>query len=232
MKRTSGLSFMDSVALRKRGDSRKGFTLLEVLIALALVGLVLTAMNAFLFSMGELWGRNSAGRLLALHVRHVTRFLERELRVAALPPTVDVGAEAIKAAEIKTKVSFNESLLTFELPAGSRLFNWPERALPDVVCALAVRDGEGLVLLWHSRHEKKFEDDPPRETVISPYVKTLSYDYFDADFKNWKTETTLRKESSDVLLAPQRLRLNFVYEGFSREVLITLPAATEGLPIF
>ncbi len=210
----------------------KGFTLLEILIALALVGLVLTAMNAFIFSMGELWGRNSEGRLFDLHVRNVTRYLERELRTAAFPPTVTIESAAIKAEEIKTKASFNEALLTFELPAGSRLMQWPERPLPDVLCALAVRDGEGLVLLWHSRLEKRFEDDSPRESVISPYVKTLSYDYYDPDFKSWKTETNLRREGSNDYLTPQRLRLTFAYESFSQDVLITLPAATEGLPLF
>ncbi len=216
----------------RRRRPHRAFSLLEVLIALALVALVLTAMNAFVFSMGELWGRNSEARLFDLHVRNVTRFLERELRIAAFPPAVSAGAAAIKAEEIKTKASLNEAVLIFELPAGSRLMNWPERPLPDVVCGLAVRNGEGLVLLWHSRLEKRFEDDAPRESVISPYVQSLSYDYYDTDFKSWKTENTIRQDGANNYLAPQRLRLGFAYDGRTQDVLITLPAATEGLPIF
>ena len=46
-------------AVRGRSGSRRAFTLLEILLALTLVSLVLVAMNSFVFSMGELWGRNA-----------------------------------------------------------------------------------------------------------------------------------------------------------------------------
>ena len=48
---------------RKARNSSGAFTLLEVLLSLALVGLLLIALNTFVFSMGELWGRNSDRRL-------------------------------------------------------------------------------------------------------------------------------------------------------------------------
>src|SRR5262245_29771708 len=51
-----------------------GFTLLEILLAVALVGLVLVALNTFVFSMGELWGQRSEVRLFEQHVRAVVRF--------------------------------------------------------------------------------------------------------------------------------------------------------------
>ena len=47
-----------------RARERRGFTLLELLLALTLVGLLLVAMNTLVFSMGELWGRGSEPRLL------------------------------------------------------------------------------------------------------------------------------------------------------------------------
>jgi len=210
----------------------EGFTLLELLLALALVGIVLVAMNTFVFSMGELWGRNSEVRLFEQHVRAVTRFLENELRTAAFPPAVTAGDEPIVPKEIRPAGGMSEHLLTFELPQGSRLFNWPDRPLPEVVCSLQVREREGLCLLWHSRIEKRFNDDPPRETVVSPLVGALAYDYYDPEFKNWKTETQLRREGGDRYLTPQRLRLKFIYGKLSRETVITLPAPPEALPNF
>ena len=69
-----------------RTGATRAFTLLELLLALALVGLLLVAMNTLVFSMGELWGRGSEPRLFDQHVRAVTRFLENELRASALPP--------------------------------------------------------------------------------------------------------------------------------------------------
>ena len=36
------------------GRARRGFTLLEIMLAMALVALLLVALNTFVFSMGEL----------------------------------------------------------------------------------------------------------------------------------------------------------------------------------
>jgi len=211
---------------------RAGFTMFEVLIAVFLVGMILVALNTFIFSMGELWGRGSDVRLFDQHVRNVTHFLQAELERAALPPAGQGGQSAIAPQEVKPQGGATETLLTFELPQGSRLISWPGHALPDVVCSLAVRPREGLFLLWHSRLEKNFADDSPRETAITPLVLALSYDYYDTDFKRWSTEDTLRKDVAGKTLAPQRLRLKFGYDKLTRETLITLPAAGEGLPQF
>ena len=226
-------------AARNRGRilssrARAGFTVIEILVSLALVGLVLVGLNTFLFSMGELWGRGSDTRLFDQHVRAVSRFLERELRSAAWPPAVPAGIPGLKAEEIKVQSGISGPLLTFELREGSRLFVWPEHSLPDVVCALAVRDGAGLLLLWHSRLESDFENDPPRETVLSPFVTALQYEYYDADFKSWRSETNLRRsrEGGDTYDVPQRLRLSFKQGGLAQDTTITLPSVAEGLPTF
>lgn len=211
---------------------RRAFTLLEVLIAMALAALVLVSMNTFVFSMSELWGRNTDLRLFDQHVRAVTRFLEHELRAAALPPAGTAAQAPIAAQEIHTQGGATETLLTFELPEGSRLFVWPGQPLPEVVCSLAVHDRVGLIFLWHSRLEKHFDDQPPRETVISPLVTALSYDYYDSGFKNWKNETVVRKNAQGEYEAPQRLHLKFTYRTRSQEVVIPLPNVTEGLPPF
>lgn len=218
-----------------RNDRRdRGFTILEILIAIALVGLVMVGLNTFVFSMGELWGRGSDVRLFDQHVRSVSRFLERELRTAALPPNVSAGTGAIAPKEIKSGLGLDRHLLTFELKEGSRLLLWPERALPEVVCSLTVRDGTGLVLLWHSRLEKRFQDDPPRETTLSPMVVSMAYDYYDTEFKRWETLNALRptRGQRDAYDTPQRLRLTFKHGQLTEESIISLPQATEGLPFF
>jgi prepilin-type N-terminal cleavage/methylation domain-containing protein len=209
-----------------------GFTLIEILLALALTALVLVSLNVFVFSMGELWGRNSETRLFDRHVRAVTRFLERELRTASLPPFASTGDSPIAPKEIRPRTGSTENLLTFELPAGSRILTWPERPLPEVICSLQVRDREGLLLLWHSRLEKKFADDPPRETVVTPFVTGMSYDYYEADFKSWKNEATIRKDNNGQLEAPQRIRLKFTYGALARETVIVLAEPSAGLPNF
>lgn len=217
---------------REKLPRAAGFTLLEILLALVLVSLMLVALNTFVFSMGELWGKNSDVRLFDQHVRAVTRFLERELRSAVLPPAARVGATPIGAQEIRPAGGMSDTLLTFELPAGSRLLIWPERPLPEVVCSLQARPNEGLILLWHSRLEKNFDTDSPREVVVTPLVTAIAYDYYDADFKRWTTETNLKKDPGGNALPPQRLRLKFGYGKMTKETVVALATAIEGLPGF
>ncbi len=219
-------------ATRAARPGGRAFTLLEILLALALVALLLLAMNTFVFSMAELWGRRSEPRLFDQHVRAVTRFLEQELRASALPPAARANSTPIAPQEIRPQNGAMEKMLTFELPAGSRLFNWPGRPLPEVVCSFQARAGEGLVLLWHSRLEKDFDTNSPRETVVTPLVTALAYDYFDADTLRWSTETTLKSDPQGQTMAPQRLRLMFAYGQLTREALVSLPVPGEGLPVF
>lgn len=217
-----------------RGSGAGGFTLLEILLSLALVAMMLTALNTFVFSMGELWGKGTDVHLFELHTRAVTRFIDHELHSAALPPAIKASntATPITVQEIRPPNGFTEKLLTFELPAGCRLFVWPERPLPEVVCSLQVRERDGLFLLWHSRLEKRFDDDPPRETLVSPLVNGISYDYYEPDSNHWTTETALKLDATGNPMAPQRIRLKFSYNKMTKETVITLPAPTAALPLF
>jgi prepilin-type N-terminal cleavage/methylation domain-containing protein len=219
---------------RPRSARRRlaGFTLLEMLLALALVGALMVALNTFIFSMTEIWGRNREPRLFDQHVRAVTRYLENELRNAALPPAVDGETPALVPQSVRLESGISEDLLTFELPSGSRLLSWPERPLPEVICALTVRRDEGLILLWRSRLERDFPDDPPRELVLTPLATALAYEYYDATFKRWETAPSLKTGSGGELEAPQRLRLTFAYENLRRETVIPLTTVAQGLPIF
>ncbi len=221
-----------SVGRAHRGERRRAFTLLEILLALALTGLLLVGLNTFIFSMGELWGQRTDIRLFEQHVRSVTRFLEHELRAAALPPAARVNSTPIALQEIRPQNGMMEKLLTFELPGGGRLFNWPEQPLPEVVCSFQARRGEGLVMLWHSRLEKNFETDPPRETVVTPLVSGLSYHYFDAETRRWTVETTVKMDPQGQPMTPQRLQLEFTYNKLVRSSVLTLPTPGEGLPNF
>ncbi len=219
--------------MKRRTSKREaGFTLIEILISLALVALVLVSLNTFVFSMGELWGRNTDVRLFDRHVRAVTRFLEHELRTAALPPAAMPNSSPIGLQEVRPQGGATEKLLTFELPSGSRILTWPDRPLPEVVCSFQVRPNEGLILLWHSRLEKNFDTDPPRETVITPLVTAMTYDYWDEPTTRWTNETQLKLDSQGNPMVPQRLRLKFAYDKLTRETVITLPTPGQALPPF
>lgn len=220
--------------------SRRAFTLLELLLSLALIAMLLAAVNTFVFSMGELWGRNADQRLFDQHVRAVTRYLDTLLRTAILTPQGGSNSNnnsanttsPIAAQDVRPANGATETLLTFVLPAGTRVLPWPGHPLPDVECSLTAHEREGLLLYWHSRLETRFGDDPPRTAVITPLVSQLTYDYYNPDFKTWQNQTTLQKDNQGRWLLPTRLRVRFKYGALSTESVLTLPQTAEGLPLY
>lgn len=208
----------------------RGFTLIEVMLSMALAALVLVGLNTFVFSMGELWGKNSQARLFDQHVRAVTRFLEAEVRRASFPPAAAPNSTPVGVSPIKPSGGSQENLITYLQLSGGRLFTWPGAPLPEVVCSLEVRRDQGLYLLWHSDLENHFNDDPPRETLVSPLVTALAFDYFDTDLNHWTTEAAIRLDASGNPQAPQRLRVTFTYDRMTRVALIPVPATGQGLP--
>lgn len=202
----------------------RGFTLLEILLALALTGLVLVSLNTFIFSMGELWGRGGEARLLDRHVQAFTRFLEEDLR----------GAEpgSVSVREMRTVGAGREWVVSYLRAEGNRVMVWPERPLPDVLVGLWLREGQGWWLLWHSVWEERFLSDPARETLLSPWVTAVAFEYYDDAARRWETRTDLRRLSASEYDLPRRLRLTFAYRHLTRESVVLIPAATPGLPSY
>jgi prepilin-type N-terminal cleavage/methylation domain-containing protein len=209
---------------------RRGFTLVEIMLSMALVGLVLVGMNTFVFSMGELWGKNSDARLFDQHVRAVTRFLQNEMLRATLPPAAVVNSTPVGVQLVKPATALRENLVTYTELTGSRILKWPDSPLPEVVCSLQVRKDQGLYMLWQSDLEDNFNVDPPRETLVSPFVTAIAYDYFDTDLSKWTTEAEIRTDNGGNPVPPQRLRLTFTYNRLVREELVDVPAILQGLP--
>lgn len=211
----------------KRGQvSLRGFTLVEMLLALALLVSLLLALNMFLFSMGELWGQNRRQRLFDQHVRAVTHYLDELLARGA--QVAEPGRELRMAA----MSGLHEPALTFDLPDGDRLLPWPGKPLPDVECALSAQPGRGLVLSWHSRWETGFKDTPPRALVVSPLVQQLDYLYFDDSTRSWTATATPPRDQGDTWRVPARVRLHFKYEKYTASTVVTVPPRLAALPAF
>ncbi|MFT3829537.1 MAG: prepilin-type N-terminal cleavage/methylation domain-containing protein [Opitutaceae bacterium] len=334
---------------RKSGRAAgRGFTLLEILLAVALATMLLVAVNFFVLSMGELWGGGSEERLFDRHVRGVTRFVDslvqqsvelsekdaqtnsrttaqitapvsrgggapvsvaaapsrwpwavvhpgaarrlglwarslvaplssgreafaavgRVLRLQGPPPPPDSGGRgrlpppvrdadadhpppqpgggSKQNANSRTTVAGSGVRFRFGTPAGYEgsapmlLFEvdeapgqcvWPQRPLPQVECALQANADEGLVLLWKSKLEEDYGTARPRKTQLSPFGRSLSFDYYDAERKTWSHTTQPQSDGNGGWLVPQRIRVAFTYRGMEREVSITLPEVPEGAPL-
>jgi len=206
----------------------RGFTMLETLLAAALLGALLLALNFFVFSMAEIWGAGAERRLFEQHARAVTREVETWLRTATLPPLA--GEQGIFAAEIQLEDGRREAPLSFVLAGGSPRLPWPEAALPEVVGSLVVESGRGLVLYWQSRLETSFDEARPRSWVVSQFVTGLSYEY--QEESGWRRREDLERGNDGQWRIPGRLHLQFEHAGMKSETSITLPGTLAPLPHF
>lgn len=208
--------------------SRRGFTMIEMLLAAALLGGLLLALNFFVFSMAEIWGQGAERRLFEQHVRAVTREVEEMTRMAALPPLA--ADPPLFTREIRLENGRTETPLSFELMNGSPRLRWNGPALPEVVCALVVESDRGLVLYWQSRLETKFDDAKPRAWVMTPFVKSVTYDYLDSEAGTWRSYDALQRQPGGDWRIPTRLQLRFEHGGMKTETTVMLPAAPGPLP--
>jgi type II secretory pathway pseudopilin PulG len=217
----------------KSRHAAAAFTLVEVLLALVLLAALLTAINQFVFSITEAWTKHHDEFVFVQHTRAVTRHLDEMLQTSAnraRASNPNAGAPSI--AETMVPEGGTADLLTFDLPVGDRLFVWPGNPLPEVQCALDWRKEDGLVLYWKSRLETDFDTVKPRKAVLSSFVTSLTYDYYDKAKDAWSNETEPQKDATGALAVPRQLRLHFHRKDRDYEEVIVLPAIKEGLPAY
>jgi prepilin-type N-terminal cleavage/methylation domain-containing protein len=215
-------------------ESKGGFTLLEVLMAVTLGALLMVAASTFVFSMGELWGRGTDERLFDRHVRGVSRFMDGLLRGAVATSGTTGEESAIWWAESGGNEYMDSALLTFELQESPGVLVWPGEALPNVVCSFQLDRDDGLFLLWKSRLEMDFEDASPRRTRLSPFVRDIEYIYFDteSDPPEWDRASEPMTDSEGAPLLPSRLQISFEYGDSFRVADLVLPTTSTGVPLY
>ena len=216
--------------------SRAGFTLIETLLALTLAAVVLVAVNMFVFSMGELWGRGGDDRLFERHVNGVTRFLKNSMQEATMEMRAQAegaengeGLSPVYLATIPSDRGFGDSYIAFELLKSPGILVWPESPLPFVVCYLEFSSDEGLALLWHSRLEENFEEDEPRRTLLSPFVREVTYEYYDWEGETWSERRDFDRDEDGEDLLPDRIRIRFETDRMETERLIPLSTQARGV---
>jgi len=205
--------------------ARRGFTLLETLISLALLAVLMLTINTFLFSMTELWGGKRDQRLFDQHVRAATRLVRETLEQATIAP----GSAGVAIKEVADGLGSTEPRLAFLLGDAGRLADWPEQPLPDVDFSLYVDPEKGLALQWQSRLEINRDRTDLHETILSPFVKSLAYEYYDADLKTWKVEEEpVHETGGTAWKKPARIHLRFERGSLKQEVVLDLPIKRPG----
>jgi hypothetical protein len=143
--------------------------------------------------------------------------------------TMAPGGSGVAIKEVSDGLGSTEPRLSFLLGDAGRLADWPEQPLPDVDFSLYVDQEKGLSLQWQSRLEINRDRTDLHDTVLSPFVKSLAYEYYDADLKTWKLEEEpVHEEGGTAWKKPARLHLRFERGTLKQEVVLDLPIKRPG----
>ena len=221
---------------------RKGFSLVEVLLALAIGGLVLTAATALLVTISQAWANRPATRdAFDAHVNGVANFLTAMLEEATLPEVLNAPPKVITLDRAPGFSEMDDPLVRFYLREAPPLFFWPE---PGSVASrlhifLQVDKQDGLRLLWYSdlqeleKNEKGVrepeDDDELFCTVISPFCTEVFYCYYgdeddtDDDLKRWEIVDELEEDiNSGEFRLPAFAKFVFKWDDENLERVVSL----------
>ena len=215
--------------------------MIEVLLALCIGGLVLTAASSLLVTISRAWAERPATRdSFDAHVNGVAHFLTAVLEEATIPTLNSSGTDLI---DLQRPVGFSESedpLIHFYLREGPPILVWPTGAASRVHCYFKFEEDDGLSFLWFSElQEMEKNDDGQMEledenalfkTPISPFCSEIFYCYYgeeDAasdDIKEWDILSDLEESvKSGKFRIPAFIKLVFKWEEENLERTITLP---------
>jgi prepilin-type N-terminal cleavage/methylation domain-containing protein len=217
-----------------------GFSLVEVLLALAVGGLVLMSASSLLVTISQSWANRPATRdAFDAHVNGIAHFLTAVLEEATLAKEGSGGADMV---ELLRPVGFSETkdpLIKFYLREASPLFFWPHGLASRVHVYFQFEEGEGFYFLWYSdlqeleksdagEHQLENEDQLFR-TQISPYFEEVYYCYYGEEGetadeeKTWRIESELEENiESGKFRVPDFIKIVFRWDEEDLERTITL----------
>ncbi len=212
-------------------SSRKGFTLIEVLLSLMLASGVMTAMMLMVSSMSDIWQGSTPVRYLEVHSRQVKDFIKQSFSRALLVESD--GPVYVFLDRTSGDFSSNSPpLLSWEVQEGDGIILQGEKSLPYLIYQLEVVDDVGLVLYYQSRLEVEFEETPPRQFLLSEFVTRIQYHYYDGENEGWDLSSLPRENLQRKYEIPDRIQVFFKAEDEEIDFMINLPQAGRGVPVF
>lgn len=219
---------------------RKGFTLVEVLLALSIGSLVLVAATSLLITIAQAWANRPASRDAFLsHVNGVSNFLSIILEEASFSIASKAGDPLIDLKRPTGFSSTDDPLVHFFLKEAPPLFFSPHGPAVRIHTFIYPDQDEGLSLFWFSELnevEKNkeggielVEEDDLQKTVLSPFFKEMYYCYYGTeddgkdDIKEWEiSDQLLESDKTEKFRLPTQIKLVFRWDEEDLEKTITI----------
>ena len=147
---------------------------------------------------------------------------------------IRVSEEPVGWASPPSFASFRDPLLNFKLREQPPLLvNVDNAPALGVDVFLYFEPNEGLSLLWYSILQEEAEDENDlRRTLISPYVTSIQYVYWDERFESWEEESEPKEGDNEEFMLPRFIKLLFEYEGVTKERTLAIPVPSQSALLF
>lgn len=213
-----------------RSRVRKAFTLIEVVIAVALAGVLLTAASGVVMNVVRIWEKSGDVASLDRHLSGLGRFLgvladaQKNLRIARTSDGKNVAGCAWTRPP-----GLDETFPRFEIAETFPLFALNEKPQPKLEAWL-FWDAAGLWLISQSTRQKHEDETAASWTLLSPFLESVSVYAWDAESGDWERVDSV--DESVIQSRSLRLRFRFRDGKIARERTLKLSGAETPERIF
>ena len=212
---------------RARPVVRAAFTLVEIMLALAVSAFVMFGCAAMMFDMMRLTEYFERGGTFRSHVDGVEKFL----RAAFMNSEIETGNLGLFESPLASNTAKTVWLvrdfedknvdkyhLAYGVGIEHPLYPSPLGFAGDKLCLLELLDG-GLYIVWRFvQPEREGEEAAIYKMLLSPWVKKIGYIYNDND--RWKEEDEIKTMGYSDLM-PKYIKIYFDRHGEKYERLIS-----------
>lgn len=206
---------------------RKAFTLIEVLLALAVGSMLLVAASAMAVDLTRIWWQSGRADYYVEHIDGVESFLRHLIDQA------ETGGPEGRRLPVEWRrppatSDLQEPFLSLALAESPpALLAETESPPPGVSLYLHFDRNSGLSLVWHSRLQLVEDEDDLYTTPVSSFVREVEYAYYDRENERWETDTQPQKEGPEEYVLPDFLLLHLTpgNDGEEKTIRLLIPSA-------
>lgn len=203
-------------ARRSHTAVRRGFTLIEVLMAIALFAGFLSAAVAILFQVSFAWSSQADDPIADRHADGLNRFLRRVI--------ADGGSAGLRAPT-SAQVSEEHALLRVSPPGDLPIFEDRTTSGGAIEARLSMPPEGGLWLVWNTVGERTRNTSQPHRTRLSPWVTEAKLMVYEPANSRWNEYVPGDTNAGGfgAATALRVLSLKVVHRGQERRIEIPLP---------